>query len=649
MTRSWSAFYRSANLSLDEAAQRPNKFTDLGLVAVAGLVVWSTVALPSSHSGPVSARIGPAGFLTSVFESWEPPASTASGNVTPMGKADPATKLDVTFGLDLRQSDLAGLVQSLSTPGTGSYRHYKSVAWLASHTGSSGSTSTAVLLYLRSQGIVGHLDPTASYVGAALTVAQAAKLFRTSFGRYYVNGASGFDTYVSGEVTAPRSLPQLPSPLKARVTLVYGLQSWTNVTVYPNSVLQEIPTRSSLLGGSFGGLGSAGGCSAARVVDHRSAFTPKQYLTAYGVEALHGQGLLGQGQAVAIISEEPALQSNVATFARCFGLSTPPVRDIRVGTGTTSALHDLDADLEVALDTEMVTAMAPRPSDIDVIYDPEGSLVERLDATLNRSLIRGPMPKVVSYSGGACEPLGASAFSRVTLEYSLTEHILMDMAANGITFVAAAGDTGSSCNQANAAIAGARLSVSFPASSPYATSVGGELMGLNTRDEIEGQQVWDDLPLGTGVAGGGGQSAVFSRPWYQGPITMPSKGRLVPDVALEADTEYPIAAYCKFSCDGYGWVGEGGTSAATPLMAGGIALANEKSSKHGESPLGLVNPLLYELGEAHSKALVNIIRGDNDIYGLGCCRAKPGYNDAAGWGSVYFPEFVLAAVGAGQK
>ena len=44
--------------------------------------------------------------------------------------------------------------------------------------------------------LVGHLDPTASYVEAAVSVAQAAKLFGTTLGRYYFNGASGFDAYV---------------------------------------------------------------------------------------------------------------------------------------------------------------------------------------------------------------------------------------------------------------------------------------------------------------------------------------------------------------------------------------------------------------------------------------------------------------------
>ena len=88
-------------------------------------------------------------------------------------------------------------------------------------------------------------------------------------------------------------------------------------------------------------------------------------------------------------------------------------------------------------------------------------------------------------------------------------------------------------------VAGRALSVSFPASSPYATSAGGQLMGLNAADEIQGQQVWDDLPLGSGLAGGGGQSAVFGRPWYQQHLTTAGHGRLVPDMALEADLALP--------------------------------------------------------------------------------------------------------------
>jgi Pro-kumamolisin, activation domain len=156
-------------------------------LVVAGLVAASVCAPqllgPVQASAPVRTSIATA----SVFEGWKaPPTSTASGNSTLLGAANPATELDVTFGLALQRSDLPELVQSLSTPGASSYRRYRSVAWLARHTGAKVATSTAVLSYLRSQGIVGRLDPTASYVEAPVRVAQASKLFHTSFGRYYV-------------------------------------------------------------------------------------------------------------------------------------------------------------------------------------------------------------------------------------------------------------------------------------------------------------------------------------------------------------------------------------------------------------------------------------------------------------------------------
>jgi subtilase family serine protease len=98
-----------------------------------------------------------------------------------------------------------------------------------------------------------------------------------------------------------------------------------------------------------------------------------------------------------------------------------------------------------------------------------------------------------------------------------------------------------------------------------------------------------------------------------------------------------MADNCTTGCDGYGWAGGGRTSAAAPLMAGGIALADEQASSHGEAPLGLVNPLLYQLGAAHSAAFVNISMGNNDIYALGCCTAKSGHNEADGWGSIVLP------------
>jgi subtilase family serine protease len=118
---------------------------------------------------------------------------------------------------------------------------------------------------------------------------------------------------------------------------------------------------------------------------------------------------------------------------------------------------------------------------------------------------------------------------------------------------------------------------------------------------------------------------------------------------MEADTSYPISTFCSTGCRQSSWQPGGGTSAAAPILAGGVALADEAAASHSEEPLGLVNPLLYRLAEAHSSAIVGVTMGSNDVYGLGCCKATTGYNEATGWGSVNFAAFLPAAVGAGLK
>ena len=317
-------------------------------------------------------------------------------------------------------------------------------------------------------------------------------------------------------------------------------------------------------------------------------------------------------------------------------------------------LLDPDAQQEVALDTEMVAAMAPKLSGLDVVYGSVASgssFIDLLDAPLNDKLFKGPAPKMVSFSGGFCELGGYAPYSQDAGLYALAEHLLMVMAADGVSFVSAAGDTGSSCNlvEPNPTQADqARLSVAFPASSPYVTAAGGALFGLRSNDTIENERVWNDSPLGIGGAGGGGQSVVFARPWYQAGLALPGKGRAVPDVALEADFYSPISVYCTVNCAIHGWQTGDGTSAASRLFAGELALADEAAAQHHEASLGLANPLIYRLGEMRSPALRDITIGNNDVYGLRCCTARPGYSEASGWGSPELPALISAADLAGE-
>jgi kumamolisin len=115
--------------------------------------------------------------------------------------------------------------------------------------------------------------------------------------------------------------------------------------------------------------------------------------------------------------------------------------------------------------------------------------------------------------------------------------------------------------------------INFPATSPYVLSVGGTALVKQGNGFTE--KVWfdgDGLRKDGGGSTGGGVSAAFPRPAWQGSINIPSvnpnagPGRIVPDVAANAagSTGYFVVA------QGRGEV-SGGTSAATPLWAGLLA------------------------------------------------------------------------------
>jgi hypothetical protein len=183
---------------------------------------------------------------------------------------------------------------------------------------------------------------------------------------------------------------------------------------------------------------------------------------------------------------------------------------------------------------------------------------------------------------------------------------------------------------------------------------------LTAANQISAQLVWNDTNVSPGAAGGGGTSALFRRPSYQNG-TVGHNARFVPDVSMLSDIAPGYAVYCTAPADCLGngntnpWVPVGGTSAATPLLAGGLALVDQELRMHGHEQLGFVNPMLYELGRSpamrprlFSDVLVYgndvgpYIRGDGQP--LGCCNAGPGYDRASGWGSVDLANFAAVAL-----
>jgi subtilase family serine protease len=87
--------------------------------------------------------------------------------------------------------------------------------------------------------------------------------------------------------------------------------------------------------------------------------------------------------------------------------------------------------------------------------------------------------------------------------------------------------------------------------------------------------------------------------------------RGVPDVAAAADGDTGMAVALSDGGQHYILAGASGTSAAAPLWAAVIALADQYVGR----PLGFVNPATYRIGRSssHHRAFHDITTGTNTV------------------------------------
>ena len=144
-------------------------------------------------------------------------------------------------------------------------------------------------------------------------------------------------------------------------------------------------------------------------------------------------------------------------------------------------------------------------------------------------------------------------------------------------------------------------------------------------------------------AGGGGISQLESQPSYQvGKVNGTSSTmRTVPDVSMDADPDTGV--YVLDSYDG-GWYQVGGTSLATPMWAGLVAIADQGRALDSESTLTGLTQTLSSLYSLPSSDFHDITTGSNGTYA-----ATTGYDLATGIGSPVANLLVPALAGIRQR
>ncbi len=342
----------------------------------------------------------------------------------------------------------------------------------------------------------------------------------------------------------------------------------------------------------------------------------------------------GTGQTIAIVEEgvDPTLAADLATFDQFYGIPAPPNFQIIDQNGVTT-LNDTIVG-EASLDVEWAHAVAPGASIIvyNAAYNPnpnDGTVdVENLFAAMQQAS-KLPGVSVVTLSYGIPESdLTGSGLSETSFD--------SDFTTPGVTFLAAAGDTGIYGGGGNQPVA------DYPAASPNVVSVGGTSVVFDAAGDYpgtgpSGEIAWGEETDDGFEGGGGGLSDVEPEPsWQEGvvPTSMdPTDTRALPDVSMDsgAAQEYDVFTSTlggsSDSALAVGWLGDAGTSAASPIWAGLIAIADQgRALSGGTSLTGNTQtlPALYSLPSTDFHDIVNGNNGDP---------AEPGYDLASGLGT----------------
>jgi hypothetical protein len=527
---------------------------------------------------------------------------------TVLGPLDSDQPIQVTVSLQSRDGvGLSALAAAVSDPGSPSYHRYLGVGAFADRFGASAATVAGLRSSLRRGGIADfHLAADGLSATVSTTAAKAQSFFHTRLESAQL--ASGRLAYAN---TTSALLP-------AGVNAVLGLQDV--VEAHSDAVVNPAVTAANL---------PASPCSSAL---SPYVNTPAQVASAYGLDGLYSAGATGSGVTVGLFELADFSTSDISSYESCLGLPATTIDRVPVdggagvGTGTVETTADIEDLLTIAPGAGVKVYEGPNSQ--QGLYDTYAAMVNADQA------------KVLSTSWGICEAENSS--SLMTSENQLFEQA----AVQGQTVLAASGDSGSEDCYQSGTDANTSLQVDDPSSQPYVTGVGG------TSLTSTGETVWNSL----GGAGGGGISRVWKMPsWQQSSIYSASSGsacgnsagdcRQDPDVSASADPSHGYAVYCTVGdcassstgASSGGWGSVGGTSMATPLWAGIVALSDSVCAT--SQAAGFINPVLYGSGRL---AFNDITVGNNDLLGVhgGTYGARSGYDMASGLGS---PDATLLA------
>jgi subtilase family serine protease len=591
------------------------------LVAITGaaglalsFMAGSATAAVSSHP---AGRVALRGSAVSAKELSHPAGSVSASSA-------------VSFDLSLKLRNAAGaerFVREVSSPGWKSFHHYLTDAQWDARYGPTRASASAAVKWLKHEGFTGvKVGKERLLVSASGSAAKVEKAFGIKLGYYNVAGhkvrlASGtfsVPASIAGAVTGTVGIDQIV----ATTALAQNLAAATAKTAKPNQ--EPVPPagfRNPQPCSKFWGQKTDTTDSGSLYTPYTSplpydicGYLPGQMRSAYSL----GSGDNGQGVTLAIVDayDSPTLLSDAQTYFRLYApdipLKSSQFVNISPGTVDDQALCGGSGWYpEQALDVESSHTMAP------------DATIQFVGATdcLDSSLLAALQTAVTSGASVVSDSWGDDVGDIFTQESTMAAYdtVFQEAAATGVSVLFSSGDTGD--NFADFGID----APNFPSDDPNITSVGGTTLEIAKNGSDAAQYGWSTAkqtlctsatttncgsattPIGSlafQAGGGGGTSFSYLEPYYQDPVVPAPLAnrndaftgvatRVDPDISMDADAQsgFLIGLTQTFP-DGtyFDTFKEGGTSLASPLLAGVIADANQKSV----IPLGFLNPILYK-------------------------------------------------------
>ena len=287
-----------------------------------------------------------------------------------------------------------------------------------------------------------------------------------------------------------------------------------------------------------------------KAVSHAApaGYAPADLQSAYNLAAALSSFTGSPTVAIVDAYDDPYAASNLNVYRSTFGLPSCTTSNgcfskVNQSGGTRYPARNVGWSEEISLDLDMVSAICPNCHIL--LVEASNNSYDNLGKAVNYAASRSNVV-AISNSYGGSEWSGETTYASLYYNHP------------GKAITASSGDNG--------------YGVEFPAASGFVTAVGGTSLNKNS-DGTFSESVWSGA--------GSGCSAFVAKPSWQHDAGCAN--RTIADVAAIADPNTGVAVYDTYGVGG--WLVFGGTSVASPIVAGVYALAgNAASVNYGSYP-----------------------------------------------------------------